>query len=419
MKIEKEVLDDGLTLLVEHVPDVKSASLGVWLRLGSRDEPDELSGICHFIEHLVFKGTERRTAREISLISDRLGGHFDAFTSKDTTCFFAKVLDEHVPTAVDLLADIVCHPLFDPEDLERERGVILEEIRMVLDSPEERIFDLFSETFWPGHPLGRPIQGTEQTVGGMSRDDVQRFFRDAYVPPNLIVAIAGCVSEESKRAIRDAFSNIRPGTSVAPIGTPAWNPGIRREDKQELEQVHLLFGIPGLPAGDERRFDLQLLNTILGGSLSSRLFQKVREERGLAYAVSSQVQGHQGAGLLTIHAGTSPDRAREVLDLGLAELRAMAAEAPTEEEVDVARDHLKGSLILALESTSARMSRAAREEIVLGRNLTMDEIVDQLDAVSGESIRALCESLVTGQRAGLVLVGRTSGVDVTEEELVL
>jgi predicted Zn-dependent peptidase len=419
LKIEKTTLDDGLTLLMEPVPDVRSASLGVWLEMGSRDEPAELSGICHFLEHLVFKGTERRSAREISLISDRIGGHLDAFTSKDTTCFFAKVLDEHVPTAVDLLSDIVRHPRFDPEDLERERGVILEEIRMVLDAPEERIYDLFCEAIWPEHPLGRPIQGTEQTIGSMQRDRIEGFFREAYVPPNLIVAMAGRITDEHVETIREAFSNIRPGVAAKPIEPPSFRTGLWREQKQELEQVHLLAGLPGLPAGDDRRFELQMLNTILGGSLSSRLFQKVREERGLAYAVSSHVQGHQGAGLLTIHAATAPERAREVLDLALTELRAMAAEPPTDDEVEVARDHLKGSLLLALESTSARMSRAAREHMVLGRNLSLDEIVERLEAVTRESIRALCERLVVGQSLALAMVGKASEVQIGEEDLKL
>jgi predicted Zn-dependent peptidase len=419
LKIEKTTFDDGLTLLVERVPDVRSASLGVWLEMGSRDEPEELSGICHFLEHLVFKGTERRSAREISLISDRMGGHLDAFTSKDTTCFFAKVLDEHVPTAVDLLADIVRHPRFDPEDLERERGVILEEIRMVLDSPEERIYDLFCESFWPDHPLGRPIQGTLQTIGDMERQRIERFFRGAYVPPNLIVALAGRISDADLEVVRGAFSDIRPGVAAEPIVPPQWRSGVVREAKQELEQVHLLAGLPGLPAGDDQRFELQMLNTILGGSLSSRLFQKVREERGLAYAVSSHVHGHQGAGLLTVHAATSPDRAREVIDLAAAELRAMAGEAPTEDEVEVARDHLKGSLLLALESTSARMSRAAREHMVLGRNLSLDEIVGRLEAVTRESVRELAERLVSGQSLALALVGKASEVQVDEGDLRL
>jgi predicted Zn-dependent peptidase len=419
LRIEKTTLDDGLTLLMERVPDVRSASLGVWLRMGSRDEPAPLSGICHFLEHLVFKGTERRTAREISLISDRIGGHLDAFTSKDTTCFFAKVLDEHVPTAVDLLSDIVRHPRFDPEDLERERGVILEEIRMVLDAPEERIYDLFCEAIWPDHPLGRPIQGTEQTIGSMQRDTVEGFFREAYVPPNLIVAMAGRITDDHVAAVREAFSDIRPGVAAEPIEPPSFRTGLWREEKQELEQVHLLAGLPGLPAGDDQRFELQMLNTILGGSLSSRLFQKVREERGLAYAVSSHVQGHQGAGLLTVHAATAPERAREVLDLALAELRAMAAEPPTDDEVEVARDHLKGSLLLALESTSARMSRAAREHMVLGRNLSLDEIVERLEAVTRESIRALCERLVIGESLALAMVGKASEVRIDEEDLKL
>ncbi len=417
--VVKEVLPDGLTLLFERVPGVRSVSVGVWLRMGSRHEPARLSGICHFIEHLVFKGTETRSARDISLLTDRIGGNLDAFTSREMTCFYARALDEHLPIAVDLLADIVRHPRFEADELERERNVILEEIRMVQDSPEDRVFDLFTESFWPGHPLGRPIQGTIETVSGMSRETVRRWFRKAYVPPNIVVSAAGHLAAAARRRIREAFANL-PGGKPARTGRPPrWRPGIVRERRKELEQVHLLLGVPALPAGHDERYVLHVLNTILGGSISSRLFHRIREERGLAYAVSSQVHTYTGAGLLSVYVGTAPRNAGEVVRLALAELSDLANRAPSDEEVDVARDHLKGNLLLALESTSSRMTRAAREEMIYGRSIGLDELTRKIDAVTPERVRDLAGRLFTGVRAGLAAVGETSRLRIRPEQLDL
>ena len=416
--LERETLPDGLTLLFEDVPGVRSVSIGVWLRIGSCHEPERLSGICHFIEHLVFKGTKTRTARDINLLTDRIGGNVDAFTSKEETCFYARVLDDHLPLAVDLLADIVRAPRFDAEELERERKVILEEIRMVLDSPEERIYDLFCEEFWPGHPLGRPVQGTAGTVAAMSRRTVQNWFRKAYVPGNILVAAAGNLRPEARDLIRGAFAALPPGTRPQNRRSPRWQSGVRVEHRREMEQLHLLAGLPALPSGHPDRFTLHLLNTILGGSISSRLFRRIREERGLAYSVSSQVHTHRGAGLLTVYAGTSPENAREVLQLALGELRDLARRAPAREELDVARDHLKGNLLLALESTSSRMSRAAREEIVLGRSVGNEEIVAELDKVDPDAVRGLAERIVAGAKPALAAVGRATRLKLREEDLV-
>lgn len=417
--VEREMLPNGLTLLFERVPGVRSASVGIWLRLGSRHEPPRLSGICHFIEHLVFKGTTTRNAREISLLTDRMGGNLDAFTTKEMTCFYARVLDEHLPLAVDLLADIVRHPLFDSEELERERRVILEEIRMVNDSPEERVYDLFCESFWPGHPLGRPIQGTETTVGEMTRRTVLNWFRKAYVPQNMVVAAAGRLTARHRKLIREAFSQLPKGHAIRNGGAPRFSPGMKMETRKELEQVHLLFGVPALASGHPRRFQVHLLNTLLGGSLSSRLFHRIREERGLAYSVSSQLHTHAGAGLLTVYAGTSPEKAGEVLRLSLAEMKDLARREPAMEEVDVARDHLKGNLLLALESTSSRMSRMAREEMTLGRHMQVEEINRALDAVTPHQIKEIAEKLFFGARPALAVVGRSGKLKLRERDLQL
>ncbi len=417
--LEREVAPNGLTFLFEAVPGVRSASVGVWLRLGSRHEPAGLSGICHFIEHLVFKGTATRSARDISLLTDRIGGNLDAFTTKEMTCFYARALDEHLPLAVDLLADIVRRPAFDPQEMERERRVILEEIRMVRDAPEERVYDLFCEAFWPRHPLGRPIQGAPATIRRMSRRTVLDWFRRAYVPSNLVIAAAGRLPGARREMIRRAFRDLPPGKLGMKEAPPRWTPAIRLERRREAEQVHVLLGVPTFGGKDPRRFALHMLNTLLGGSLSSRLFQRIREERGLAYSVASQVHSHTAAGLLTVYAATSPQNAAEVVHLAMGELRALSEKAPAAEEVDVARDHLKGSLLLALESTSSRMSRAAREEMTLGRHMTTQDVNDQLDAVGPRQIRRLAETLLTGATAALAAVGRTEKLRLAPRDLEL
>jgi predicted Zn-dependent peptidase len=415
--IQREVLDDGLTLLFEPVSGVRSASIGIWLRMGSRHEPPKLSGICHFIEHLVFKGTQNRSARDISLLSDRIGGHLDAFTAKEMTCFYARALDEHLPIAVDLLSDIVRNPLFDEVELEKERGVILEEIRMVSDSPEDRVHDLFSESFWPKHPLGRPIQGTSETISAMSRKTVLNFFRRAYVPSNVIVAVAGRVTKRHREMIRAAFTGVPDGPQVKRGGAPRFRPGLVTESRKQMEQVHLLFGVPALPRGHEDRFSQHMLNMILGGGISSRLFQKIREDRGLVYAVASSLHSYFGGGVLAIYAGTSPAKAREVVKVAVGELQNLAHEGPSEEEWEVARDHVKGSILLGLESTSSRMSRLAREEMTLGRQMSTDEIVRRVEEATPDKVQKLAKKLFAGKSLGLAAVGRTAGMKIKEEDL--
>jgi predicted Zn-dependent peptidase len=417
--VERETLDNGLTLLFQRVPGVRSASIGVWLRMGSRHESARLSGICHFIEHLVFKGTRNRTAREISLLTDRIGGNLDAFTTKEMTCFYARVLDEHVPIAVDLLADIVLNPLFDAEELERERNVILEEIRMVYDSPEDRVYDLFCESFWPRHPLGRPIQGTEDSVAAMSRATVLRWFRRAYVPENLVVSVAGRITARHRELIRSTFGRLPGGPAVGSARPPRFEAGLAVERRPQLEQAHLLLGVPAPEAGADERYVLHVLNTILGGSISSRLFQTVRERNGLAYSIGSQVHAHSGAGLLMVYAGTSPGNVRRVLQLSMEELRRLAEEEPAPEDLEVARDHLKGNVLLALESTTSRMSRAAREEMILGKHVSQEEIIGMLDAVDGVAVRELAERLFSGRAMALAAVGKLNNVRLRERELTL
>ncbi len=419
--IRKETLPNGIKLLTERMPDVRSVAIGVWLRRGSRHESPALSGISHFIEHLVFKGTESRSAREIALEMDSVGGHMDAFTSKEHTCFYAKVLDEHLPVAVDLLADIVQRPRFDPQDLERERQVIVEEIRMVRDSPEELIYDLFSGHSYGSHPLGRPIQGTEQTVGAVGRDRLLRFFRSSYRPENMLIVAAGNLRHHAlSRIVRKAFESMVPGSErSARSSPPRTRGGVIRHHKRDLEQLHLLLGLPAFPENHAARYRLFVLNALLGGTMSSRLFQKVREERGLAYTVYSAVNSFLDSGQLVIYAATSPRRGREALQVILRELRDLRDHGPTAAELRVAKEHIKGSLMLSLESTVSRMSNLARQEIYFRRQIDLSEMLQGIDAVSRRGVEALGRELFHNGRIGLAVVGRVHDFRFRSEGLRL
>jgi predicted Zn-dependent peptidase len=410
--IRKERLENGLTLITERMPHVRSVAIGVWLRQGSRHEPADLNGASHFIEHLVFKGTTTRSAREIALAMDSVGGQMDAFTSKEYTCFYAKVLDEHVPVAVDLLSDIVLNPRFDPAEMERERKVVMEEIRMVEDTPEELVYDLFSSHFYPRHPLGRPIQGTESTVSALTRVRLLRFFHGAYRPRNMLIAAAGNLRHDRfARTIRRTFGPMKPGEGpVRPITRPRPHPGIATRPKRELEQLHLVLGVPGFPERFGDRYSLFVLNALFGGTMSSRLFQKIREERGLAYSVYSAVNAFADTGLLMVYAATSPSKGREVLRLILDEVADLTERRPDPAETSVAKEHLKGSLMLSLESTVSRMSNLARQEIYFGRQFSLAETIRGVEAVSPASIHRIARRLFENRRLAVAAVGRTSNL---------
>jgi len=406
-EIRRRKLRNGLTVLTERMPDVRSVCVGVWLRKGSRDETKRVNGISHFIEHLVFKGTENRSARELALAMDSIGGQMDAFTSKEYTCFYATVLDEHLPVAIEILADIVQRPLFDPVELERERQVVLEEIQMVDDSPEDLLYDLFSSSFYPGHPLGRPIQGTQESVGGFSARQLKTFFKNAYRPQNMLVVAAGNLDPgDVARQVGRAFKGLAAGTVAhGPVQPPRFHGGVATRARKELAQLHLLVGLPVFPADERGRFALHVLNALLGGTMSSRLFHKIREERGLAYSVYSAVHGFVDSGFLAIYAGTSPHKGDEVLDLALAELADLRDNGPNDQELNVAKEHLKGSLMLALESTSSRMSNLARQEIYQKRHRTLEATLAAVDAVTPGRVHRMAEEVAAG-KIGLAAVGR-------------
>jgi predicted Zn-dependent peptidase len=419
--IRNQRLSNGLTLITESIPHVRSASLGVWLSRGSRHEPASLNGASHFLEHLVFKGTENRSARDIALAMDSVGGQMDAFTTKESTCFYAKVLDEHLPETVDLLSDIVRHPKFDPVELERERQVVLEEIRMVEDTPDELVYDLFADHFYRGNPLGRPIQGTAETLASMDRNRLMRFFRDAYRPGNILIAAAGSVRHPSlARLVQKAFGPMQAGNGRATAARrPRPRGGVARRSKRDLEQAHLLLGLPAYPENFSGRYPLYVLNTLLGGTMSSRLFQKIREQRGLAYSVYSAVNAFRDCGFLMVYVATNPKKSKEAVSVILEELVDLRDHGPTRDELNVAKEHLKGSLMLSLESTSSRMSNLARQQMTFGRQFTLKEILRGIESVTVDGAHEIARSLFRDPSIALAAVGPLSRFRMSAEGLRL
>ena len=408
--IRRQAFANGLILATEAMPHLRSVSLGVWMKQGSRHETAEENGISHFIEHLLFKGTETRTARDIALIIDSIGGQMDAFTTKEYTCFYFKVLDRHLDVAVDLLTDIIRKPRFLPEEIEKERKVIYEEIKMVDDTADELVYDIWSEAHYGTHPLGRPIQGTMDSVGRMRVDALTRYFRDSYRPANLLVTAAGSLDHDRlERELGAAFAGLNGHNGITLGPPPAARSLITVRDKKELGQLHLCLGLPGVKMDDDRRFPLYVLNTLLGGAMSSRLFQHVREERGLAYSVYSSANSYLDTGTLLVYAATSPESAREVTDLVQAELKLLKEEPVSEAELKLAKDHLKGNLMLSLESSSSRMSNLARQEMYFGRHFSLDEILSGIDAVERPHLTMLAQELFDPERSTMAVLGNAAG----------
>ncbi len=404
----KAVLPNGIVVLTEHMPQVRSISIGFWVRIGSRFEPADRAGISHFIEHLVFKGTERRSAEEIARAVDGVGGALDAFTTRENTCFFAKVLGEHLPLAVELLSDLILRPRLDPEDLERERRVVLEEIKMVEDDPDDLIHDLFAQQFWLDHPLGRPVLGFRQTLQAITREDILAHLRDFYQPDRLIVAAAGDVEHGRVVELIQAALGGWGGRSVPPNGSsPVCHLGVHHEERDSA-QLHLVLGVEGLPYSHTQRYAFYLQNAILGSSMSSRLFQEVREKRGLAYSIYSYQASYQDSGLFAVYAGTSPESAPQVVDLIQAECARLQRGPVDLEEFQRAKEQLKGNLLLGLESTSSRMTRLAKAEIYFQRYFDLDEIIRSIDQVLPESFAELNRALFTPDRYALATIGHRS-----------
>jgi predicted Zn-dependent peptidase len=422
-QIQSTKLANGLTVLTEHMPGLRSCTIGIWARRGSRHEQAELNGICHFIEHTVFKGTLRRTALDIAIESDRLGGHLDAFTTHEVTGFTMKVADTGLAQAFDLLADMLAHPRFDREDLEREQKVILEEMKMVEDTPDEFLGELFNAAYFPDQPLGRPIEGTALTVSSFDRDKTASFHAREFQAHNLVIAAAGNVEHaQLVEMAAHAFSEHAPSDNASANGSgqslkPQASAPILIERKKELEQAHLIIAAPWPSATSDERFAASLLANVIGGGTSSRLWQSVREQRGLAYSVGAGASAFSDIGVFTIYAGTSPKQLDEVVDLSLLELRRVVRESVAEEELKLVKDQTVSSILLGLESSSVRAGALARQEIVHGRRISPDEIISRLEAVTIEDLQRIARQYFTSEGLALVALGDLNGFRVDRSRL--
>ena len=404
--VKKEVLDNGVRVVTEEVTSVRSVSIGVWVDVGSRDERSGEEGLSHFIEHMVFKGTRRRSAEAISREIDALGGELNAFTSRECTTFYATVLDEYAAEGIDLLADIFHHSRFDSRELSKEKRVVLEEIRMVEDDPEEHLHDLHTKNIFGEHPLGRPILGEVATIEGLRRQKVLSYRSRFYRPAQIVIAVAGNFSRSRVlKQIAAAFGD-EAGAEASPPGRipPSIGGGVHVRSKA-LEQAHLCVGLKGVSQSDKDRYAAYLLNAILGGGVSSRLFQEVREKRGLAYAIHSSLVCFVDSGLFTVYAGTRSEVAPKVLALVLSELRRLKMSPVNRAELQRAKSQLKGNLMLGLETSGSRMCKAAKDELYFGRHISCEEIMADIDRVSPEQIWTLSRDLFEDRHLTVTALG--------------
>jgi len=401
------------------MPHVRSVSVGIWVGTGSRRETPEQNGISHFIEHMLFKGTTHRSAEDIARSVDSIGGNLDAFTAKELVCFNTKVLDQHLSLAWDVLADLVLNPLFRSEDLEKEKGVILEEIKMEADSPDYLVHEIFSSNFWKDHPLGKPILGTRETVKRFDSDMIRQYYSGVYAPSNLLVTAAGNLTHgRLVELVRQHFEALPSGAATPADPVPSTHARIALRNKKSLEQVHLCLGVPSYPLPHQERFACYVLNTLLGGGMSSRLFQNIRERQGLAYAVFSELNPYRDTGCLAIYAGTSVESARKVVESIINEFRELKQQPVGDEELRRAKDHLKGSLMLSLESTASRMTNLARQEMYFGRFFTLDELVESIEAVTASDVQRIAQTFFDPKQIALTVLGNLENFKIGREDLV-
>lgn len=413
-------LPNGLTILSEHMPGLRSVSMGIWVRRGSRHESPALNGICHFIEHALFKGTHRRSAHQIATESDRLGGHLDAYTAHEITGFALKVVDTALPQAFDLLADLLANPRFDEEDLNREQRVIIEEMKMIEDTPDELLTELFHAAYFPNHALGRPIEGTEETVSSFDRATISNFHAHNYAPPNLVIAAAGNINHPQLVELAGQMFGVE-SNGVEPVSAGPTSPQpaapILVERKSELEQAHLIIAAPWPSAKSEDRYAASMLGTIIGGGTSSRLWQSIREERGLAYSIGAGGNTFTDIGMFTIYAGTSPGHLDQVVDLSLQELRRAVREPVTSEELQLAKEQAVSSVLLSLESSSSRVGALARQEIIHGRRFSPEEIIQRIEAVTAEDAQRVAQECFTTPTLALGALGNLNGFSADRSRL--
>jgi predicted Zn-dependent peptidase len=416
--IHHEVLPNGLIVLTEEMQHIRSVSIGIWIKTGSRDEDLQWNGISHFIEHMVFKGTKHRSAEEIARQVDSIGGNMDAFTAKECVCFNVKVLDDHLPIAMDVLSDLVLNPVFDGADITRERGVILEEIKMDEDSPDYLVHEIFTQNFWKDHPLGKPILGTKETVKKFEQAVVLDFYGQRFAPGNLIICAAGNLKHaQFVELVAKHFAQMQPKKNGFHSPKPTIVPRIIMRNKKALEQVQICVGVPSHPIAHQKRYASYILNTLLGGGMSSRLFQNIRERQGLAYAIYSDLNPYRDTGCLSVYAGTSRESAGKVVQSIVSEFRKLKTETVPPEELRRAKDQLKGSLMLSLESSTARMSNLARQEMYFDRFYTLDELIEKIEGVTAEELKELAEQFFHTDSIAVTVLGNLNGLKLTRDQL--
>jgi len=421
-EVQSTKLPNGIVVLTEHMPGLRSVTAGIWVRRGSRHETAELNGICHFIEHAVFKGTRHRTARDIAVETDQLGGNLDAYTTHEMTGFTTKVADTALLQAMDLLADLVAHPRFEQQDLEREQKVIIEEMKMVEDTPDELLGELFNAAYFPNQPLGRPIEGTRETVATFDHKTTVGFHAREFSYQNLVVAAAGNVQHARLvELVSEAFDGCESGVAARPQGVGSAKPRpaapILIEQKSELEQAHLLLATPWPSALSEDRYAASLLASVIGGGTSSRLWQQVREEHGLAYSVGAAGSSFSDVGVFNIYAGTSPEYLDKVLELSLAELREAVRKSVTQEELRIAKDQAISSILLGLESSSARAGTLARQEILHGRRISPDEVIEKIRNITLDELQGVARTYFRSETLALGALGNLNGFRVDRSRL--
>ena len=417
--LRRTILPNGLILLTERMEYMRSVAMGVWIKSGSRCEAAETNGISHFVEHMLFKGTRSRTAQHIAREMDSIGGNLDAFTGKETICFNVKSLAEHVPIALDVLADLVLNPVFDLPDIERERGVILEEIKIDEDNPEVLVHELFTQAFWKDHPLGWPILGTSATVAGLNKRSLVDYHSDRFHGGNMIFAAAGNLDHDDfAETIAGKFSTLAGSATLHELPAPKAEARIVQRNKKSLEQAQICLGLPAPPITDDSRYATLILNTVLGGGMSSRLFQTIREERGMAYSIYSDLSPYRDTGTLCVYAGTSAGKALEVVDLILDEFSKLKQEPLSVEELTRAKDQVKGNILMGLESSNARMANLARQEMYFHEFITVDEIIARINDVAVDQVRTMAQRLFDAERIAVTLLGRLDGVKLKRDRLV-
>jgi predicted Zn-dependent peptidase len=416
--IEMTTLSNGVRVISETMSHVRSVSVGVWIATGSRRESARQAGISHFIEHMLFKGTTSRSAEDIARSVDSIGGNLDAYTAKELVCFNTKVLDEHLSLAFDVLSDLVLHPRFDEENIQKEKGVVLEEIKMEADSPDYLVHEIFSSNFWKDHALGRPILGTNETVKAFDHDAIQGYYRAVYAPANMLITAAGNLTHDRLVALASQhFASLEPGTPAVEDSAPSTHARISLRNKKALEQVHLCLGVPSYPLPHAQRFACYVLDTLLGGGMSSRLFQNIRERQGLAYAVFSELSAYRDTGCLSIYAGTSLASTPKVVDAILKEFRDLKEQPVAEEELCRAKDHLKGSLMLGLESTSSRMANLARQEMYFHQFFSLDELVESIGSVTAGEVQAIAQRFFNPSQIAVTVLGKLEKFKLEREDL--